>query len=287
MSDIGKKRAFFEKARKSGYAIGAFNFSEISQLKGIVEASSRLGLPFMAETSQAESSYLGAQTAVALKKAAELEIKKPIILNLDHGRSFEILKSAIDAGYDMVHFDGSKLPLSENIKIAKKVVNYARKNGVLVEGEVGYLRGASKIHTEDVIICQKDMTCPEEAREFVENTGVDFLAIAIGNLHGISAKKPKLDIKRLAEINKAVRKSAFLVLHGGSGIPPAQIKKAIENGIVKINVNTELRIAWRNGLRNSLIKNRDEVAPPVIMPSVIEEVRKAAEAKLKLFSGKN
>jgi fructose-bisphosphate aldolase class II len=138
-----------------------------------------------------------------------------------------------------------------------------------------------------VIVRKEDMTHPEEAKEFVDKTGVDFMASVIGNLHGICIGSTKqLDIQRLGEINKAVGNSAFLSLHGGSGISPAQIKKAIENGIVKININTELRIAWKNGIEKSFALDKNEVAPSKIMPFVVEGVERVAEKKMLLFSEK-
>lgn len=283
--DLKKKRAIYLQARKGKYALGAFNFSEIAQLRGIVAAGKKTGLPFMIETSEGESKYLGLDMAVTLKQMAEKELGRPIILNLDHGKSFEHLKKAIAAGYDMVHFDGAGLPLEENIRICKSVVEYAHKREVLVEGEVGVLRGASRIHREKIIVRKEDMTHPEEAKEFVERTGVDFFASVIGNLHGICVGSTKqLDLKRLAEINAAVGSKAFLSLHGGSGIPPAQIKKAIERGIAKININTEVRMAWRGGIEKVFKSDPDEVAPSKMMPLVIEEIQRVAEKKMMLFS---
>ncbi|MBN2095028.1 MAG: class II fructose-bisphosphate aldolase [Candidatus Aenigmarchaeota archaeon] len=285
-AELNKKKAIFLKARKKGVAVGAFNFSEVSQLKGIIAAGKKTGQPFIVQTSEAESRYLGLDYSYALKTAAEKELGCPLIINQDHGKSFEYIKGAVDAGYEMVHFDGSKLPLDENIKIAKKVVAYAHKKGVIVEGEVGYLGGSSKIHKEALKIRPEDMTHPEEAKGFIEKTGVDLLAIAIGNVHGVCAQMPKLDIKRLSAIHKELRGRAFLTLHGGSGIPAGQIRKAISEGITKINVNTELRFAWRSAVEKSMKINAGEVAPPIIMPLAVEEVRKAVEAKMAMFGGK-
>lgn len=287
MSRIERNRKIYLQARRGKYALGSFNFSDASIAWGILAAAEKTKLPFMMETSQGESKYLTPEVAVALKSQIEDSLKKPVVLNLDHGKDPKYLKRVISAGYDMIHFDGSALPLKENMKIAKRIASYAHKRGVLVEGEVGYLRGASKVHTGAVEIKPEDMTQPEDAKNFVEATGVDFLAVAIGNLHGIAANRPKLDLKRLSEINASIKKSTFLVLHGGSGIPPAQIRKAIQNGVVKINVNTELRVAWRQGIEAALKKNPTEVAPSKLMPLVVENVGRVVEKKMRLFCGNN
>jgi fructose-bisphosphate aldolase class II len=276
-------KKIFKNAEINHSAIGQFNFSEISQLKGIIEAAKKAKQPFILGTSEGESKYLGLKIAVSLKKEAERELGFPVILNLDHGKSFEYLKRAIDVGYNMVHFDGSELSLKENIKITKKVVNYAHKRGVLVEGEIGYLRGSSEPHKKVAKIESEDMTKPEEAEIFIENTGVDALAIAIGNIHGIFAKMPNLDFERLSMVKSKVGKRVFLVLHGGSGISEKEIKEAIKRGIVKVNINTEIRISWRKGIEESLKKNPKEVTPYKLMPSVIKEVEKVVERKMKLF----
>jgi len=288
MQEIDKNRELLFNARKKHHAIGAFNFSEISQVKGIISAARKTGQPFILQTSEGESKYLGLETAVALKNLAERELGKQVILNLDHGKSFEYLKKAIAAGYTMVHFDGAGLPFEENVKITRSTVEYAHKHGVLVEGEVGVLKGASKVHREKIIVRPEDMTHPEEAKEFVERTGVDFIATVVGNLHGLYLNCPKkLDLKRLSEIRKAIGDKAFLTMHGGSGIPPGQVKKAITSGIVKINVNTELRLAWRKGIEKSFRANKDEVAPPKIMPAVADEVARIVEKKMLMFVGKS
>lgn len=285
--DIEKNRDLFLQARKRHHAVGAFNFSEISQVRGITAAAKKTGQPFILQTSEGESKYMGLETAAALKNIAERELGKPVIINLDHGKSFEYLKKAISAGYTMVHFDGAGLPFEENVRITKSVVEYARKHGVLVEGEIGVLKGASKIHKEKIIVRPEDMTRPEEAKEFVDKTGVDFVATVVGNLHGIYLNCPKkLDLKRLSEIRKAVGDKAVLTMHGGSGISPAQMKKAIRTGIAKININTESRVAWRKGIEKSFRVNKDEVAPPKIMPLVADEVARVVEKKMLLFAGK-
>jgi len=220
---------------------------------------------------------------VATKKEIEKRLGFSVILNLDHGKSFNYLKQAIDSGYQMVHFDGSSLSLKKNIKITKKIIRYARKRKVLVEGEIGFLRGSSEPHKEIAEVKKRDMTLPEEAEMFVRETGIDALAPVFGNIHGTYRRMPLLDLERLSMIKKRIGKRVFLVLHGGSGISSYQLKEAVRRGIVKININTELRITWREKLEKILKENPREVAPYKLMPSIVRSVKKAVERKMKLF----
>lgn len=279
-----KKIQLFKEAEEKKIAIGQFNFSTISQLKGIVAAAKKLRKSFILGTSEGESEFLNLKVAASIRDAAEEELKLPIILNLDHGKSFEYVKRAIEAGYDMVHFDGSSLSFKENIKNTKTVVEFAKGKGVIVEGELGYLRGSSTIYKEAPKIKKEDMTLPDQAEEFIEKTGVNLLAVVIGNIHGISAKNPHLDLERLLMIKNKVGTKAFLVLHGGSGVPNGAIKESIKRGIRKININTEVRVAWRNGLENVLCSNKREVTPYKILPEVSKEIKKVVVDKINLFS---
>jgi fructose-bisphosphate aldolase class II len=213
----------------------------------------------------------------------------PIILHLDHGKSFDIIKEAIEAGYDSVHFDGSALSFEENIKMTKKIVDFAKEKGIKnIEGEIGYLRGKSALQ-EAVEIKEEDLTNPEQAEGFVEETKVDTLAIAIGNIHGVlkSSKNPHLFLDRLEEINERIGDKTGLVLHGGSGTPEEDIRKAIQLGIVKVNVNTELRVAYTKALRKSLQDDPNQTTPYKIMPLVVEAVQKVVDEKIKLFGSES
>jgi fructose-bisphosphate aldolase class II len=274
----------FKEAQRKKIALGQFNFSDISQFKAIVATAKKLKKPFILGTSEGESEFLSFKLAAALRNIAQEELGFPVILNFDHGKSFLKIKAAIDAGYDMVHFDGSSLTLNQNIKETKKVVNYAKKRGVIVEGELGYLGGSSEVHKHVVKIKKEDMTLPEEAEKFVKEAKIDALAVVIGNIHGIYAKMPHLDLERLSMIKNKVGNRAFLVLHGGSGISEKEIKKAIKIGIVKININTEIRAAWKKGLELGLKKNKNEIAPYKIFPEALKTVSKIVEKKIKLFS---
>jgi len=270
----------FKKAQRGRWAIGQFNFSNLETLKAIVQAAEKLKSPTIVGTSEGESKFVGLEQAAALVKSYREKTKLPIILNLDHGRSFDYIKKAIDAGYDAVHFDGSGLSLEKNIQETKKVVNYARKHGVLVEGEAGVIGDVGK---------QKGvLTEPKDALRFVKETKVDSLAVAIGNLHGIEASgiNPKLNLKRLREIKEKIG-NIPLVLHGGSGTPEADIKKAIKSGIVKININTELRMAYTNTLKKSFQEKPTEIVSYKYMPLVVEAVQKIVEEKIRLFGSQN
>lgn len=279
----------FKEARKKHFAVPQFNFCNLVQLKAILAATKDFRRSFILGTSERESEYLELDLAVAMKKFAEKKNGKPIFLNLDHGKSFDYIKKAIDAGYDMVHFDGCGIEMKKNINIAKKVIAYGRKRSVVVEGEIGYVTESSEIHKGKAKIKPEDMTKPEEVEKFVKETKIDSLAIAIGNIHGIfaKAKNPNLDLERLSLIKESVEKvsnQTFLVLHGGSGISRGQIKESIKRGIVKININTEIRAAWRGGMEKSFKKNKKDIAPYKLMPPVIKEMEKVINEKMKLFS---
>ena len=280
---------YLKKAQKEGFAIGQFNFSDFTQMKAIMEKAVEMQSPIILGTSEGESKFFGLNEAVALRDVLVKKTGLPIFLNLDHGHSFEYLKQAIDAGYDMVHFDGSKLLLEENVKLTKEVVRYARKKGVTIEGEVGKIgTDSSKMYSEKFEIKEEDLTKPEEALRFVKETKVDLLAISMGNFHGIeiSGIDPNLRLDVLKAV-KGKLEDTFFVLHGGSGTPEDDIKEAIRLGIVKININTELRIAFAGNLRKSLDQNKEEIVPYKFLAKAKEVVGKVAELKIKLFGSAN
>jgi len=287
-------KEILKKAQQNKYAIGSFNFSTTEILKAIVLAAKELSAPIIVSTSEGEAAFIGIAEAAALVGAWRHGTKLPIILNLDHGKSLESVRKAIGAGYNAVHFDGTNLDYEENIAQTKTVVDYVRDieekydQQIIVEGELGYLRGSSSVHQEALEIKPEDLTSPEQAKDFVERTGVDSLAIVIGNAHGVFSKsEEKLDLERLAQIKDALSDKVFLVLHGGSGIPEEDIKKSIELGIVKINVNTELRMAYQEGLAKELKEKPQETTPYKILQPSFEAVKKVVVEKIKLFGSEN
>ncbi len=281
-------KQILKDAQKKHYAIGQFNFSTFEQLRGILAAAQKMKSPVILGTSEGESNFLGIKETIALVEISKVRYHIPAFLNLDHGKDLKLIKKAIDYGYSAVHFDGSELSLEKNIKYAKKIVRYAHKKGVLVEGEVGAIgTESSKIYKKTFKIKEKDLTVPDDAQKFIEETKVDSLAISIGNFHGIeiSGFNPRLRLKRLEEIKRKVG-DKFLVLHGGSGIPLNDIRKAIKLGIVKININTEIRKAYTFSLKKELEKTR-EITPYKYLPQAIKSVQKKVEEKLELFGSKN
>jgi len=279
---------YLDKAQKEGFAIPQFNFSDFTQVKAIVAVAEKMKSPIILGNSEGESKFFGLKEAVAIRNVLRKKTGLPIFLNLDHGKSFEYAKEAINAGYDMVHFDGSKLPLEENIKLTKQVAKYAFWKFCLVEGEVGKIgTDASKVYTEKLEIKESDLTNPEDAKKFVGATDVDLLAVGIGNFHGVQSfgLNPNLRINALRNIKNAVGDTG-LVLHGGSGTPEEDIKEAIKLGIVKININTELRLAFANGLRQALT-TIDEIVPYKFLVEAQKEVEKIVELKINLFGSSN
>jgi fructose-bisphosphate aldolase class II len=280
---------YLKKAQKEHWAIGQFNFSDFTQMKSIVNKASELRSPIILGTSEGESRFFGLEEAVALRDVLRKKTGLPIFLNLDHGKSFEYLKQAIDAGYDMVHIDGSKLSLEENIKITKEVVKYARKRGVTIEGEVGRIgTDSSKLYSEKFEIKEEDLTNPDQAKEYIDKTKVNLLAVSIGNFHGIeiSGVDPNLRLDVLRKV-KDKTGDAMLVLHGGSGTPEDDIREAIKDGIVKININTELRLAFSGNLRRALDRDKEEIVPYKFFADAQSSVEKVTGLKIELFGSKN
>lgn len=280
---------YLKKAQKEGWATGHFNASESDQFRAICEAAKELNTVAIIGTSEGEAKHIGYFEAVALRDAFKKELGIPVFLNSDHHKSVEAAKKAVDAGYDSIHIDLSAEPYEKNISGTKEIVMYAKRKNpeISVEGELGYLRGESKIEKEKIIVMPEDLTDPDAAKNFVESAGVDRLAISVGNIHGISMDEPMLDIERIKKIRWAVPKEVSLVLHGGSGIPVDQIKRAIKAGIANIHINTDLRAAYAEALRQELSRNLEEVVPYKFDASPREAVKNIVKQKLELFGAKN
>lgn len=282
-------RECLAQAEQNKTAIGHFNISNLEGLWAIFHAAKNLGLPVIIGVSEGERDFVGVKQAVALVKSIREEHDYPIFLNADHTYSFERVKEAIDAGFDAVIFDGSKLSLEENIRITKQCVDYARAKNpeIIIEGELGYIGTSSKLLDaipDDVKLSVDDLTKSDEAKRFVMETGVDLLAPAVGNIHGMlkSGADPALNIARVKEISEAV--GVPLVLHGGSGNNEQDFRDAIASGVNIVHINTELRVAYRDALKLTLQENPDEVAPYKILKPAVTAMQTVVEKKLKLFS---
>ncbi len=279
------KRTVSEK-----WALGHFNFSEDDALRAIVQAAFNLKAPIFVGTSEGESRHVGLKEAVYLVKAFREEFDIPIFLNADHTKSFESVVAAVDAGYDAILADFSALPFEENVKITKQSVEYVKSKNpdIIVEGELGYVRGESKIQKEIIEVKPEDLTKPEEASQFVRETGVDMLAPAVGNIHGIVTKSVEsIDVSRISDIKKAIGENVYLVLHGGSGLSESDFKDAIEAGISMVHINTEIRVAFTKTLRKTLEEMPEETTPYKILTPSVEAMKKVIEEKLKIFNSIN
>lgn len=278
-----------KKAEDKKVAVGHFNISDFAGLKGIFEGARELGVPVIIGTSEGEADFLGRKQSADLIRSLREEFGYPIFINSDHTKSLEEVKKAVAAGYDAILFDGGKLPFEENLKKTKEVVEYVKSlnPNILVEGELGYIGSSSRILTElpeGAAIKKEDLTKPEQATKFVEETGIDLLAPAVGNIHGMfkGVKNPDLDIERIGELKKSA--GVPLVLHGGSGVKDEDFIAAIEAGIAIIHINTEIRAAWREGLESALRKDDNEVTPYKLLPGAVAEVKKVVYNRLKLFN---
>ncbi|OGL85789.1 hypothetical protein A3I40_02410 [Candidatus Uhrbacteria bacterium RIFCSPLOWO2_02_FULL_48_12] len=278
-------KEILSQALAGRWAVPHFNISDMAMLKGLIEAAAETRAPIMIGTSEGESDFLGRRAAMALVKAIRKELGLSIFINADHCHSMATAKAAIDAGYDSVHIDLSKLPLEENIAATKEVVGYALAKSpmISVEGEVGYLvTDSSQVYKQAITVPKESLAKVEEAVRFVEETAVDRLAPAVGTLHGIAANVPNIDIERVHAISKALRKT-ILVLHGGSGALDEQIKKAIAAGIANVHFSTDIRLAYTAALRQSLAEHPDETTPYKLLAPVVLAVKTKAMEKIKLL----
>lgn len=269
--------------------VGHFNFSELVVLKAVTEAARELGVPVVVGVSESEREFLGVRQAAALVRSLREEAGLEIFLNADHTHSIAKAEEAARAGFDMIVFDASEKPLEENIAETRRGVQAAKsiRPEILVEGEVGYVGSGSEIHEKRPDNIR--LTEPEEARQFVAETKVDLLSPSVGTTHGMvpsmirGTEHKRLDIQRIAAIKKAV--GLPLTLHGGSGTADEDFRQAIRAGIGMIHINTELRVAWRAGLEESLRKDTSSVAPYKVLPAVVDRVKGVVVGRLRLFNG--
>ncbi len=309
---------FIKEAEQNKKAIGHFNVSDLAGLKAVVLAildfvkNSVKGesVPVIIGVSEGEGDFIGVKEIAFLVKFLKEEYQIPLFLNADHIRSLEKAKEAAEAGFDAVMFDASQLSLEKNIKKTKEVVERVKDINpqILIEAELGHIKGSSTILSsfDTLIIKEEDLTKSEEVGQFIRETGIDLLAPAIGNIHGIFLApvktqtnlvrnnlpncepasvtyiSPSPDIQRIRDIKKAVK--IPLVLHGGSGINKEDVFSAIDAGISVIHINTELRLAWKKELEKSLREKPEESAPYKLLGPVVEEIQKIVYDKLTIFN---
>jgi fructose-bisphosphate aldolase class II len=287
MSNPDTLQHYFAQAKAGGWAIGHFNFATADVLRAIVDGAQRAGAPcVMVGTSEGEAEFLGLEQAVALVRAVRKASGYPVFLNADHFHSFDACKRAIDAGYDTILFDGGALRYEVNVIETKRIWEYAQltRGSVMIEGELGYLKGSSQVQKK-VQIGPADYTKPDQASDYVFRTGAERLAIVFGNIHGIvTGQKEQLDIGHLMKIAAAVP-ATYLVLHGASGLPDIQVKTAIAAGITNVHFNTELRVAYQQGLKQELEREPDQTTPYKLLAPAVDAVRDLVEQKCRLFMG--
>lgn len=283
-------REEIQVAQAEKRAIGHFNVGNIEMLTAIRDAVKATGLPAIVGVSEGERDAFGVAQIKALVDSYKAE-GLPIYLNADHTYSVERVKEAIDAGYDAVIFDGAKLPLEENIQKTKECVEYARASGrdALVEAELGYIGSGSQMLDaipKGAAATEEMMTKPDEAKRFVQETGVDLFAPAVGNIHGLirGSGNPKLSIERVKEVADAT--GVPLVLHGGSGVSDEDFTNAIKAGISIVHISTELRLADREALEKSFSENANELAPYKLAHGAEVAVEAIVERYIKLFADK-
>jgi fructose-bisphosphate aldolase, class II len=282
-------RKLLEEAQSSGKAVGHFNISDWVLLKAVFASAQELKVPVIVGASEGERKFMGVAQVAALVKSLREEEGAPIFLNADHTHSLDSAIAAARAGFDSIVYDLSALPFEENIKQTRQAVETLKSINpmILVEGEIGNIGTGSEIH-ESMPDESKELTTPEEARQYVESTGVDVLAPAVGNTHGMLQTmvqgnvRKRLDLTRIREIKRA--SGSLLTLHGGSGTEDHDLQEAISAGINIIHINTELRVAWRHGLEDAFAKQPREIVPYKLLPVAEESVKQVVLARLRLFN---
>lgn len=266
-------------AQEKGYAVGAFNVNNMEIIQAIIEAAEETKSPVILQASQGGLKYAGLEYIATLGKLAAEKSSVPVALHLDHGTDFGQVMGCIRNGFSSVMIDASQYPLEENIARTKKVIEVAHAVGVTVEAELGKIGGTE----DDITVDERDATFtdPEEAKRFVEETGVDYLAVAVGTAHGVYQGEPKLDFDRIKALRQAV--DVPLVLHGSSGVPYEALKKAISLGISKVNIDTDIRISFANAVKDFVKENPEEIDPRKLLGPAREAMKETIKEKMEVF----
>lgn len=264
----------FKELRDQGGALLATNFYNFETVTGVLQAASAMDMPIILQASPSTIRYLGVDMTAAIARAALNKHKVNGWLHLDHAESVDLIKQCLDAGFDSVMIDASEKPFKENVDITSQVVKLAQSYSANVEAELGYVAKLGQSHDKE------GFTRPEEATSFVEQTGIDALAVAIGSAHGFYKKEPNLDLELLSKIEQA--SDCALVLHGGSGIPDSQLQEAIRRGIRKINVATEIKDIFMQTLQHDL-RDNDEIDLRKVFPPAIDKVSELVQQKLSII----
>ncbi len=279
-------KEMINKAQKEKYAFGTFDTSNLEVTQAIAMAAEAKNMPAMIGVTESAVKYAGFLPLINLIKGVILESKADLVLHLDHGKDLSFVKKCIDEGFKSVMIDASMFELEKNIEITKDIVEYAHKKEVVVQAELGKIPKLNTSIEAGANLKQMEKTDPDEIEEFVEKTKVDTLAVIIGNIHGMYKPEgnPRLDLDLLAELRKKV--SVPFVLHGGSGTPSEDIKKAIlEYGIVNVNIDTAIRIAFTNALEKFYSGNERTSDPRKVLSLAREAAQKKVEEKMELFKG--
>jgi fructose-bisphosphate aldolase class II len=278
------------KAKQEHWAVPHFNFSSLSQLYGIIEGAKAMRAPVVAGLSEGERTFIGLKTAVDLIKSLREQYDIPIFLNADHSHSYETAVAACDAGFDSIHIDMSKKPYEENVETTRRVVEYvkSKRPEVEVEGELGYLATeSSRVYKEVIEIPEDSYTKVDQAVEYVQKTGIDRFAPAIGNMHGISANTPKIKFDLIEQLTRALPPTLTFTLHGGSGIANEDLKKIVESGFNNVHISTELRVAYTGAIKQALETHPDEIAPYSYLKAGAEAVTAIVKEKLEIYNTVN
>ncbi len=272
-------KQILDHAKENKYAVGAFNVNNMEIVQAIIAAAEETRSPVILQASQGALKYAGVEYIAALAKLAAEKATVPVAVHLDHGTDFKQIMLCIRNGFTSVMIDGSKYPLEENIEKTKQVVEIAESVGVSVEAELGKIGGTE----DDIVVSEREATFtdPDEAKRFVEETGVDSLAVAIGTAHGPYKGVPELDFERLKAIREKI--DVAIVLHGSSGVAYDDLRKAIEIGVSKINIDTDVRMAFSKGVKGVLDANPNEIDPRNILGPAREIMKESIMEKMEVF----
>ena len=277
-------RECIKEAEEKGVAVGHFNISNLEALHGIYNAAKKLNVPVIIGLSEGEEKFVGTEEAYALVKTLREKDGFPIFLNADHHSSFESVKKCIDVGFDSVIIDGAKLSFEDNVAVTKQCVDYARTTGrdVIVEAELGFIGSGSDMK-DKIPDGAGILTKVEDAKRFIDETGIDMFAPSVGSIHGlIKTGKPHINAELVAEIKAAV--GIPLVLHGGSGLRDEDFVNAIRAGVNVVHINSEIRLAYRDAVERAIEANKMEINPAKLLTPAVEAIEQIVEARLKLFN---